>query len=64
MAGCCEIIGVFCGLLLILFTTRKWLWTGLFNITAGFIAYLAWMIPPEGKSILCFDIGLMVCIKL
>lgn len=47
--GCCEIIGVFCGLLLILYTKRKWLYTGVFNIVAGFIAYSAWLIPLDSK---------------
>lgn len=47
IAGTCEIIGVFIGLYFILYTTQKWLWTGLFNIIAGCICYLAWLIPPE-----------------
>lgn len=45
IAGICEIIGTFIGLALILATTRKWLWTGLFNIIAGLIAYMCWLVP-------------------
>uniref|UniRef100_A0A1A9ZDJ5 Major facilitator superfamily (MFS) profile domain-containing protein n=1 Tax=Glossina pallidipes TaxID=7398 RepID=A0A1A9ZDJ5_GLOPL len=45
IAGICEIIGTFIGLALILATTRKWLWTGLFNIIAGLIAYTCWLVP-------------------
>lgn len=47
--GSCEILGVFCGLALILYTKRKWMWTGLFNIIAGMIAYSAWLIPQDRK---------------
>ncbi|XP_031635392.1 solute carrier family 22 member 8-like [Contarinia nasturtii] len=47
IAGCCEILGVFVGLILILYTRRKWLYTGLFNIIAGLIAYSAWLIPLD-----------------
>lgn len=45
----CEILGVLCGLLLILYTRRKWLYTGLFNVIAGLIAYSAWLIPLDRK---------------
>ncbi|KAI9579238.1 hypothetical protein GQX74_004710 [Glossina fuscipes] len=47
IAGICEIIGTFIGLALILATTRKWLWTGLFNIIAGLIAYTCWLMPHD-----------------
>lgn len=47
ISGSCEIIGTFCGLFLILYTERKWMWTGIFNIIAGFIAYTAWLIPLD-----------------
>lgn len=50
IAGASEIIGVLVGLYLILHTSRKWLWSGLFNVIAGLIAYLAWIIPPEIKG--------------
>lgn len=45
IAGACEIIGTFIGLFLILYTTHKWQWTGIFNIVAGCIAYLGWLVP-------------------
>ncbi|CAD6991768.1 unnamed protein product [Ceratitis capitata] len=47
VAGLCEIIGTFIGLFLILKTTRKWLWTGLFNVVTGLIAYLGWLVPDD-----------------
>lgn len=50
VAALCEILGVLSGLTLILFTRRKWLYTGLFNIFAGIISYSAWLIPSNGKS--------------
>ena len=49
IAGLSEIIGTFIGLFLILKTTRKWLWTGLFNVVAGCIAYLGWLVPNNSK---------------
>lgn len=51
LTGSCEIIGVFVGLFLILYTSNKWLWTGLFNIVAGCIAYTAWIIPSDSELI-------------
>ncbi|XP_037817537.1 organic cation transporter-like protein isoform X2 [Lucilia sericata] len=47
IAGISEIIGTFIGLFLILKTTRKWVWTGLFNIVAGCIAYMGWLVPHD-----------------
>ncbi|KAM7362398.1 organic cation transporter protein isoform 2-T2 [Cochliomyia hominivorax] len=47
IAGISEIIGTFIGLFLILKTTRKWIWTGLFNIIAGCIAYMGWLVPKD-----------------
>lgn len=52
LAALCEITGVLCGLSLILFTRRKWLYTGLFNIFAGMISYSAWLIPNDSKFII------------
>ncbi|CAO1388922.1 unnamed protein product [Diamesa serratosioi] len=46
IAGVCEIIGTFIGLFLILKTSRKWLWTSIFNIVASFVALSAHLIPP------------------
>lgn len=49
IAGACEIIGVFVGLFLILYTKKKWFLAGWFNLFAGFVAYFAWFIPPHCK---------------
>lgn len=49
ISGACEILGVLCGLLLILYTKRKWMYTGLFNIVGGLIAYSAWLIPIDSE---------------
>lgn len=54
ISGACEILGVFCGLILILYTKRKWMWTGLFNIVGGLVAYTAWLIPTDRKTFLRF----------
>lgn len=40
-----EIIGVFIGLYLILYTRRRWLWSGVLSITSGVLAYFTWLIP-------------------
>jgi hypothetical protein len=48
--GICEIIGTFLGLLLILYTKRKWLYTSVFNIVASFISLAVHLIPPNGKT--------------
>lgn len=45
--GFSEMFGVFIGMYLILYTRRRWLWTGLFSITAGVMAYLTWFIPDN-----------------
>lgn len=50
IAGASELIGTFIGLFFILKTTRKWVWTGLFNIVAAGIAFSAWIIPEEPES--------------
>lgn len=47
--GFSEIVGVFIGLYLILYTKRRWLWSGILSITAGSVAYLSWMIPNDCK---------------
>lgn len=63
ISGSCEIIGTFCGLFLILYTERKWMWTGIFNILAGFIAYTAWLIPLDSK-LLCFKLKKLLIAKI
>jgi hypothetical protein len=50
LAGICEIIGTFIGLLLILCTRRKWLYTSIFNIVASFISLSVHFIPKDGKN--------------
>ncbi|XP_062545391.1 organic cation transporter protein-like [Armigeres subalbatus] len=47
IAGLSEMIGAFTGLFFIMFTKRKWLWTGLFNVFAGLAAFSAWWIPVD-----------------
>lgn len=47
VAGLSEIIGVFIGLFLILWTERKWFWAGLFNIVASLITCLVWVTPDD-----------------
>lgn len=49
IAGMSEIIGTFIGWSLILFTSRKWLWAGLFNIGAALIGLSANLIPKTGS---------------
>lgn len=50
ICGVCEMIGTFVGLFFILKTSRKWLWTGTFNLIASVISYSAYLIPPTGKN--------------
>lgn len=47
--GFSEMFGVFIGMYLILYTRRRWLWTGLFSISSGVLAYLTWFIPDDSK---------------
>ncbi|XP_037040810.1 solute carrier family 22 member 8-like isoform X1 [Bradysia coprophila] len=47
VAALCEIAGVFIGLLLILYTEKKWLWSGIFNVLGAAVAYAVWFIPPK-----------------
>lgn len=47
-----EIVGVFIGLYLILYTRRRWLWSGLLSITSGILGYFTWLIP-ETRELLC-----------
>ncbi|XP_059610465.1 organic cation transporter protein isoform X1 [Phlebotomus argentipes] len=51
VAGVCEIVGTFIGLYLILNTTRKWLWTGIWNVAAGIAACAIWLIPDSVQGI-------------
>lgn len=47
IAGASEMFGCFVGLFLIMYTKHKWLWTGLFNVFGGLVAFTAWWIPPN-----------------
>ncbi|XP_043656326.1 solute carrier family 22 member 4-like isoform X2 [Drosophila teissieri] len=60
-AGFSEMIGTFFGLFLILKTTRKWLWTGIFNIVAGCIAYCGWLVPKPSVIGLDPNVALLMC---
>ncbi|XP_044313019.1 solute carrier family 22 member 3 isoform X2 [Drosophila rhopaloa] len=60
-AGFSEMMGTFFGLFLILKTTRKWLWTGLFNIVAGCIAYCGWLVPKPSVIGLDPNVALLMC---
>lgn len=55
IAGICEIIGTFIGWYLIMNTTRKWFWAGVFNIITSFIALSALLIPPSGEFFLNYN---------
>lgn len=45
IAGLSELLGTFIGLALILYTTRKWLWTSLLNILTSLISFSAIFVP-------------------
>lgn len=47
VAGFSEIIGVFLGLSLILWTKQKWFWAGVLNIVASLITCLIWITPED-----------------
>lgn len=50
-AAISEMIGVFFGYYVIMCTTRKWMWSSLFNMLAGLVAYTIWFLPPGSKKI-------------
>lgn len=47
--GFSEILGVFIGIYLVLYTRRRWLWAGLSGIACGTLAYFSWFIPQTCK---------------
>jgi len=47
--GFAEMVGVFVGLYLILYTRRHWRWAGNLMIIAGLSTYLIWLLPETGK---------------
>ncbi|XP_017046060.2 solute carrier family 22 member 3 isoform X2 [Drosophila ficusphila] len=61
VAGFSEMMGTFFGLFLILRTTRKWLWAGLFNVVAGCIAYCGWLVPKPSVIGLDPNVALLMC---
>lgn len=49
--GFSEIFGVFIGIYLVLYTQRRWLWSGIIAIGSGVLAYFTWLIPETCKFI-------------
>lgn len=47
VVGCSEIVGVMIAFVLIMTTTRKWVWGGIFNICTGIISLIGWLYPPS-----------------
>lgn len=50
IAGICEIIGTFIGWYLIMNSSHKWFWSGVFNIITSFISLSALLIPKSGEN--------------
>ncbi|XP_064547827.1 solute carrier family 22 member 1 [Drosophila montana] len=48
--GFAEMLGVFVGLYLILYTRRYWRWAGNLMIVAGFCTYLVWLLPESDRN--------------
>ncbi|KAH8407814.1 hypothetical protein KR215_002299 [Drosophila sulfurigaster] len=61
VAGFSEMLGTFFGLYLIMNTTRKWLWAGIFNILAGFFAWCCWLVPKPGVVSLDANVAMLMC---
>lgn len=49
LTGFAEMIGVFLGLALILYTRRRWLWVGYIMTAAGLLTYMVWLVPHKSK---------------
>lgn len=47
--GFSEVVGMFIGLYLILYTRRKWIWVGILNVIAGLCTYTVWLIPSTSN---------------
>lgn len=60
--GFSEIVGVFIGMYLVLYTSRRWLWAGVIAITCGCLAYFTWLIPETCKSSKCLSL-ICTCLK-
>ncbi|XP_037728838.1 solute carrier family 22 member 19 isoform X1 [Drosophila subpulchrella] len=48
--GFAEMVGVFVGLYLILYTRRHWRWAGNLMIIAGLSTYLIWLLPETERN--------------
>ncbi|XP_073819662.1 solute carrier family 22 member 19-like [Musca autumnalis] len=48
--GFAEMLGIFLGLYLTLYTRHRWLWSGYLMLFAGAITYLIWFIPNTIKD--------------
>lgn len=48
--GFSEIIGVFIGMYIVLYTSRRWLWAGSAGIITGLLGYFIWFIPRTSKK--------------
>lgn len=58
-----EIVGVFIAMYLILYTRRRWLWSGILSITSGVLAYFTWLIP-ETRNIFYIEVCLVFDLQL
>ena len=58
--GFSEIIGVFIGIYIVLYTSRRWLWAGGSGIITGLLAYFIWFIPRTSKTI-CSTYEITLC---
>ncbi|XP_055297446.1 organic cation transporter protein-like [Sitodiplosis mosellana] len=48
--GLSEIVGVFIGIYIVLYTSRRWLWAGACGVGSGCLGFLAWYIPKTLKA--------------
>lgn len=49
--GFAEMVGVFIGLYMILYTRRHWRWAGNLMTICSLITYLIWLLPETGKIV-------------
>ncbi|XP_037040820.1 organic cation transporter protein-like [Bradysia coprophila] len=64
MMGFSELIGMFIGLYLIMYTRRKWIWVGFLNMAAGLCTYSVWLIPSTIKDTHQTGLAMIACIAL
>lgn len=48
--GFSEILGVFVGIYIVLYTSRRWLWAGISGIASGCLVVITWFIPQACKQ--------------